>query len=532
MEKLSHGEMTLDFENRYRCKDGSWKWLSWRAHPFPAEGLMYFSARDMTVRRDVEAKLRQAKVDADSASVAKSNFLAKMSHEIRTPLNSILGYTQLMLRDPALGNEAKENLKVMNQGGEHLLSLINAILDMSKIEAGRAEIRRTSFNVSTLVANLELMFRGRADAKALALDVWLDGEFPNCVVCDEGKVRQVLINLLGNAIKFTERGRINLHVTAERRTAGQLWLVADVEDTGPGLTDEEQGKLFQPFTQIKDRINTGEGTGLGLAISREYAHLLGGDLTVTSRPGQGSIFRLEVPIERGDSQAFDKPGITRRVIGIRAGEERPKILVVDDQLANRDWLMKLLAILGFQVEGAENGEAAIRIWEEWRPQLILMDVHMPVMDGFEATRRIKAAIGGKETVIIALTASALTDQRESAIQNGADDFVSKPFNQHELLEKMRGHLKVAFEYEDGSGNESNPDTGVSPLSAESLAQLPQDLIGELRVAILRGKKKLMDQLILQVHEAGHAESAHALKKLAENYDYPTLNRLLEAACRQ
>ena len=276
-------------------------------------------------------------------------------------------------------------------------------------------------------------------------------------------------------------------------------------------------------------LNTQEGTGLGLAISREYARLMGGDLTVTSSPGRGSIFRFEVPIERGDAGVAIRPSAPRRVIGIRAGQEVPRILVVDDQLENRDWLVKLLRVLGFSVQGVENGEAAIRSWEEWNPGLILMDVHMPVMDGLEATRRIKADPRGKETVIIALTASAMDDQRLTALQSGADDFITKPCDEDELLEKMRAHLNIAYDYEEMSGNESEPAAGVSALSAERLGQLPQELIEELRNATLSGNKNLLDKLILKVRDDGDAGSAHALQELADNYEYDALTQLLEEA---
>jgi CheY-like chemotaxis protein len=259
---------------------------------------------------------------------------------------------------------------------------------------------------------------------------------------------------------------------------------------------------------------------------------MGGDITVTSSPGTGSIFRFEIPIERGDSGIAVSRSAPRRVIGIRAGTKVPRILVVDDQLENRDWLMKLLTCIGFDVRGADNGEAAIRKWEEWNPRLILMDVHMPVMDGLEATRRIKADPRGKETVIAALTASAMEDDRRTVSQSGADDFLTKPCREDELLEKMRVLLNIGYDYEEMSGAEGQPLAGLAALSAERLRQLPEELIEELRNATLTGNKKLLDKLILKVPETGDAGSAHALQELADNYEYDALTRLLEEACRR
>jgi PAS domain S-box-containing protein len=495
-------------------------------------------ARDISERKragqrimDLNVELERTAAMAETANRAKSTFLSTMSHEIRTPMSSILGYAQLMLRDSSLGTEAKANLKIIARSGEHLLALINDVLDMSKIEAGRVELNPATFSLVRLLSDLEAMFRLRTGAKGLRFEMSLDGEAVPYVVTDEGKVRQVLINLLGNAVKFTQIGKIKLLATLEQRDADQLWLSTRVEDTGSGIADEDQRKLFESFSQTRSGVDSLQGTGLGLAISQKCARLMGGDITVTSNPRNGSVFRFEIPIGRGEAGVALKRAAPRRVIAIRAGQEAPKILVVDDHLENRDWLMKLLTSVGFSVRSAENGETAIRLWEEWNPQLILMDVHMPVMDGLEATRRIKADPRGKETFIVVLTASATDGDRRAVAQSGADGFVAKPCHEDELLEKMRTLLRIAYVYEETSEAKEQSVAGGPTLNSEGLRLLPRELIEEIRNATLIGNKKLLDQLILKVHEAGDTESAHALQELADRYEYEALTRFLEEACR-
>jgi PAS domain S-box-containing protein len=502
-------------------------------------------ARDISDRKRAErqilnlnGRLEHAAAAAEAANRAKSTFLSTMSHEIRTPMNAILGYTQLMSRDPGLVTEAKANLKIIERSGEHLLALINDILDMSRIEAGRAELNPVTFNLRGLLDDLTAMFRLRAEAKALQFEMLVDGESMHYIVADEGKIRQVLINLLGNAIKFTSRGHVRLHVTLENMSDGRSWLSARVEDTGFGITKEELENLFQPFSQTRRGAGTHggaggaqEGTGLGLAISRGFAQLMGGDVTVSSVPGAGSTFALSIPVERGAAAAVAPPDTAiGRVIGIRAGTAVPRILVVDDLFENRDWLVKMLRRLGFCVHEADSGESAIRSWEEWNPQLILMDMHMPGIDGLETTRRIKADIRGKETIILTLTASAMNDDRRKSAESGADGFLPKPCRRSELLESIRVFLKVSYDYEEQGGSENQPRPGIMALSGENLGQLPRNLIQEIRNATLKGNKKLLDRSILKVIGAGDTESARALQALADKYEYDTLTRLLEEAC--
>jgi len=471
--------------------------------------------------QDSRRRLLKTAVEAEAANRAKSRFLSTMSHEIRTPLNAILGYAQLMSRDPILGPDAKANLKIIGRSGEHLLTLINAVLDMSKIESGQTELHPVTFSLTKLLDDLAAMFRLRTSAKALSFEMLVDGESVPYVVADEGKIRQTLINLVGNAIKFTKRGHVKLHVHLSRKTNQSLWLSCDVEDTGVGMTEEDQEKVFEPFIQAKGEPNAQEGTGLGLAISREFARLMGGDLTVVSSPGVGSLFRLGIPVARGNAGIALQRTDPRRVIGIRAGTSAPRVLIADDLLENRDWLMKLLSTIGFSVLGADNGESAIRNWREWQPQMILMDIHMPVLDGLEATRRIKAEPRGADTIIVVLTASALEEDRLSVLATGADAFLTKPCQENELLEKMRTLLHIDYEYEETDEAET-----LAPPSPEELGSLPPALAEALRDATSDGNKRLLDQLIVQVREREADAFANTLQRLADRYDYDALTNLL------
>ncbi len=501
------------------------------------EGVLISGAiRDITERKRVEQeimslnrRLEQTAAEADAANRAKSTFLSTMSHEIRTPMNAILGYTQLMLRDEGIGAEAKANLRIVVRSGEHLLELINDVLDMSRIEAGRLELNPVAFNVLGLLDDLSSMFRMRAEAKGLRFEVNIRAESVSYVVADEGKIRQVLINLLGNAIKFTRAGLIRLDVEVSPDHAGQVWLVAGVEDSGAGISRGEQEKLFEPFSQTRRGLGEEgspglEGTGLGLAISRKFARLMGGDITVSSSQGAGSTFLFRIPVGRGDLGSLSRHHDSGRIIRVSAKAGIPKILVVDDIFENRDWLMKILAVVGFNVRGAENGESGIRSWKDWKPRLILMDMHMPVMDGFEATRRIKSETAGIKTVIIALTASAMDSDRRRAEECGANGFLAKPCSESELFETIGRWLQISYDFAE-EVVDSGPPQDITCLANPGF--LPPETVRELLNATRKGNKSLMDSLIRQLASTGqNSDCARVLKELADRYDYEAITQLL------
>ncbi|NJK39589.1 MAG: response regulator [Oscillatoriales cyanobacterium SM2_3_0] len=401
---------------------------------------------DITHRKQAEIVLERAKEAAESANRSKSEFLANMSHELRTPLNAILGFSQLMVRDPALKAEQQKNLSIINSSGEHLLALINDILDLSKIEAGRMVLEETDFDLFDLLKTLEQLFRLKADTKGLTIQFERDENLPQFIRADKGKLRQVLINLLSNAIKFTEKGGIALHTSAEIITADQLQVNFEVSDTGPGIKPEDLDTIFEVFMQSETGRQSQQGTGLGLPISRRFVQMMGGDIVVHSTPGEGTAFTFSIQATPGNISQIQAQLFHQAVMGLVPGQPDYRILVVDDRWENRQLLTRLLKMVGFQVQEAGNGQVAVDVWQQWQPHLIWMDMRMPVMDGYEATRMIRASPQGKSTVIIALTASAFEQDRGAVLAAGCNDFVRKPFRESIIFEKMAQYLGIRYRY--------------------------------------------------------------------------------------
>jgi CheY-like chemotaxis protein len=442
-----------------------------------------------------------------------------MSHEIRTPMNAILGFSQLMLRDGNLTPQQSQYLETINRSGEHLLALINDILEMSKIEAGRTTLTPSTFDLPGLLTDLEMMFRVRTDGKKLSFIVELIGEVPQYIVTDINKLRQVFINVLGNAVKFTEQGGIVLRVRADRQGATGPCLRVEVEDTGPGIAEDEQGKLFRHFEQTKTGQQAGTGTGLGLAISREFVRLMGGDITVSSRVGKGTLFVIHLPLKEGAAQAVQSKVKVRHVLKLRSEQANCRVLIADDIEDNRELLVQILRPIGFEIRLAKDGQEVVKAFEEWRPHLILMDFRMPVMDGHEAIRQIRAGAGGKEVKIIAVTASAMDANRQELLGIGADDFIGKPFQEVELFEKIRAHLGSEYLYAEEPAVAA-PEEAIE-LTSESVAGLPQDLINTMREAVISADLDLL-LISIQELEAYDPSVTRGLRRLAEHFEYSKL----------
>jgi PAS domain S-box-containing protein len=474
----------------------------------------------VTVFRDVSRE-RELIDGIQRADRAKSAFLASMSHEIRTPMNAILGFTQLLLRDANLSATQRQYLETIGRSSEHLQALIDDVLEMSKIEAGRVSVNLAPFDLRGMMADLTGMFRLRTEAKNLRFEVKVDDGVPDHLVTDERKLRQILINLLGNAIKFTEQGFVAMRVWAEMHDGAGSRLLIDVEDSGPGIPTTDRERIFNPFEQAAAGTRAG-GTGLGLAISRQFARLLGGDVTVSSEMGRGSCFHVLVAFGISESPVHRVATPASRIIGIKPTGIAPRVLVVDDQLENRKLMSQILDAVGYQVREARDGAEAVALFLDWKPHAVLMDMLMPKVGGAEAIRQIRVLPEGVKTFILAVSASAFAENREQARSAGADDFLSKPFHDSDLLERLRVRLGVEYiSVTIPPSRTSGPIATKGDANNVLSTRIPGGLREQLHTAALHAD---YDRLMSLANElAGiDADAARSLRLIVERFDYQQL----------
>lgn len=537
-EQLASGSLVVRFENAWRTRDGRERLFEWNnTWILDAQGQIEYiislgydiqerkAAEDEVRRLNAELESRvadrtqkieqtnlelaQARDAAEAANQAKSIFLANMSHELRTPLNAVLGFSELMARDLAASPDQREHLEVINRSGQHLLAMINDVLDLSKIEAGRIELKVETLDVHRLLEDLATMFRVRTQSKDLGFLLEPTPDLPRYLALDGGKLRQILINLLGNAVKFTHSGGVALRARAELE--GEYgWLYFEVQDSGSGISPERLLHIFEPFIQLEESEQP--GSGLGLTISRRLVQLMGGDIQATSTLGQGSIFAFRVRAQVADAPPDAELAALEEVEQLEPDQTNIRVLVVDDKAENRELLSQLLASVGFEVREASNGETALEVFHAWRPDLVWMDMRMPLMDGYETTRRMRRLPGGKDVRILAVTASAFEEQRSRIFAAGCDDLIHKPYRSEQIFSAMARHLGVRFK--------TRAKVAVAAKTKAPLdwSQVSPEEVRALKEAAEQLDTNLIDTLIADI-ETKNAPLAQHLHELAADFRF-------------
>ena len=538
VSRLMAGEAeNYTLEKRYLHQNGHsvWALLAVSLVRDDSGAPLYFVSQieDIDERKRAQAALVIAKEQAEAANRAKSSFLANMSHEIRTPLNAILGFAQVLARDPELNHTQHDHLATIQRSGEHLLTLINDILDLAKIEAGHLSPQVSHFNLPQLLAETAAFFRKRARDRGLDLAIEaaaLPDQGAGLVAGDPMHLRQVLLNLVGNAIKFTPAGSVTVRVARADGDAVRF----SVQDTGLGIAPDELPQLFKPFTQTASGRKIQEGTGLGLILSSQFVRLMGGELTVESTPGRGSCFSFTIPLPPvpGAPAAVDSAA---PVVGLAPGQPVCRVLIVDDLADNRAPLRALLEALNprppvLEVREAADGQEAVALWEAWQPQVIFMDMRMPVMSGEEATRRIKARMAARpaaaQSTIVALTASVFDEDRDLYLASGCDAFARKPFIVDELIAILERHTGLRFER--AAPPVPEPGDRMPPAAvAAHLAACPADWQARLKTAVELGDFGQITGLLEPIQETDPALAA-TLTRWAYDYDLESFASLFAA----
>lgn len=474
---------------------------------------------DITELKRAEAD-RQAREAAEAANKAKSEFLSTMSHELRTPLNAILGYAQLLKRHTEFSEQQVASLEIIEQSGRHLLTLINDLLDLAKIEARKLDLVPLSVELGTSLQMVADIIRVRVEEKSLLFTLDAASDLPKGVSIDEKRLRQVLLNLLSNAVKFTDRGGVTLRVQCLQRKSGVALLRFEVADSGVGMTADQLPHIFQPFEQVGELLRRSRGTGLGLSISRQLVQLMGGDISVASQPGVGSRFWFDIPVPELDID------ITAGMSGWDAtGYEgaRRKILIVEDSAGNRAMLAELLSEMGFDLYEAADGEQAVEQAQTWQPDLVVMDLVMPEVSGMEAICRIKRIAGMAHVPIIAVSSSANQSELEASLGAGACAFIVKPLDRRKLLEKIGECLALRW-----INAEQAPESAYvarRAIEAVPSTQEMRRLYEQAQAGNMRAIREWSDSIAAR--DSSFAPFAEQLRELARHYQSKAIVDLVE-----
>jgi PAS domain S-box-containing protein len=472
-----------------------------------------------TVQQRTE-ELLLARDAAEAANKAKSVFLANMSHELRTPLNAILGFSGMMRQSQLLTATERENLDIINRSGEHLLNLINDVLEMAKIEAGHLQLEIAPMDLGAMVRDVTDMMKIRAQEKGLLLELDQSSEFPRYIKGDEARLRQILINLLSNAVKFTKLGQISIRLKVRENRRHHLLI--EVQDSGVGIDPKDHARLFEPFVQFSQ--GTQPGAGLGLSITHQFVQMMGGSIRVDSELGKGALFQVELPVELVDLNDIPKSVIQHGdILALAPGQPHYRILIVEDQHENRLLLSRLMMDIGLPVKLAENGEQCLQLFPEWQPDLIWMDKLMPVMDGLEATKCLRRLPNGQAVKIVAVTASVFKEQQQEMLDAGMDDVVRKPYRFNEIYECLARQLNLEYLYRSEAQTGTNlPQT----LTADKLEVLPAALRQQLREALTSLDSDQIAIAISQIKEIDPT-LGFSLARLADYFDYPAIIKALD-----